>query len=164
VQASLTRDLVASQLEDIRALAATNGWELDAELENLIVKATMTSPIDGEKYIVHVECEGFDEDPPYVEMENPETGKLGGDDAYFDDRGGSRKSLIANSDGKEDPILCHQFNRRVYEEDTAPHNDWTMGDWQSEAGELTTLGDILVAIYHRISDPDRYQGRYDPNR
>jgi len=39
-----------------------------------------------------------------------------------------------------------------------------MGDWQSDAGNLTTLGDILLDIYRRISEPERYRGRWDGQR
>lgn len=160
MQADVTRSLVKRQLEDVQELAPTNGWEVEADLDALTVEVRMQSPVDGEEYVVQLDCVGYDEKPPYVEMVHPETGETGHYEAYFNDRG-KGKSLIAFGDGKDDPVLCHQFNRRIYEDDATPHSDWTMGDWQSDAGNLTTLGDILLDIYHRISDPERYQGRWD---
>jgi len=83
-------------------------------------------------------------------------------DRSRDDRAGGGQNLIAFSDGQQDPVLCHQFNRRVYVEDTAPHN-WDMANWKQNAGNLTTIGDILVYIYRRISSAEHYDGRYDGN-
>lgn len=163
MQADVTEALVERQLEHVRELAETNGWEVKADLESLAVEVRMQSPVDDEEYVVHLNCEEFDEKPPYVEMVHPKTGEVGHYEAYFDDRGKS-PNIIAYGDGKEDPVLCHQYNRRIYEDDATPHSDWTMGDWQSDAGNLTTLGDILSDIYHRIADPGRYQGRYNAQR
>lgn len=165
MQPEVTRELVASQLEDIRELAETHDWTVDADLEALTIEVRMTSPVgeDEDEYVVRLECSEFDEKPPYVEMVHPETDEVGAYEAYFDGRG-KREALIAFDDGPEDPVLCHEFNRRVYWDDTDLHNDWTMGDWQSDAGHLTTLGDIVNEIYHRISDSERYQGRYDGQR
>lgn len=163
MQADVTRTVVEKQLADVRELAQTNNWEVEADLEALAVEVRMQSPVDDEEYVIHLDCEGFDEKPPYVEMVHPETGEVGDYEAYFDDRG-KNPNIIAYGDGKKDPVLCHQYNRRIYEDDATPHGNWTMADWQSDAGNLTTLGDIVADIYHRISDPERYQGRYDGQR
>jgi len=163
VQADVTRTLVERQLADVRELTQTNGWEVEADLDALTVEVRMQSPVDGEEYVVRFDCTGYDEKPPHVEMVHPETGEVGHYEAYFDDRG-KNPFLIAFDDGPGHPVLCHQYNRRVYDDDTDLHNNWTVGDWQSDAGNLTTLGDIAADIYHRISDPERYQGRYDGQR
>jgi hypothetical protein len=163
VQANVTRTVVENQLTDVRELAKTNGWKVEADLEAPTVKVRMRSPVDDEVYVVHLDCEEFDEKPPYVEMVHPETGEAGHYEAYFDDRG-KTLNIIAYGDGVKDPVLCHQYNRRIYEDDSTPHGNWPIADWQSDAGNLTTLGDIVADIHHRISDPNRYQGRYNGQR
>jgi hypothetical protein len=163
VQETVSRRLFERQLDIVRELAETNGWEVVADPEVLVFEVRMRSPIDDEEYVAQFECRGFDEKPPYVEMVHPETGEVGVHNAYFDDRG-KGSSIIAFGDGKKDPVLCHQYNRRIYEDGNTPHNDWPMADWQSNAGNLTTLGDIATDLYRRICDPKRYQGRYDGDR
>jgi hypothetical protein len=153
VQATVTRELLDEQLKDIRSVADTHGWQVDADLDAITVEVTMESPDDGEEYIVRLECHGYDAEPPLVEMVDPETGDVGTPYAYFDDG----HSLTANSDG---PIICHRFNRRVYEE-SGIHDDWNdLSGWQQEAGNLTNLGDILLYIHKCLQGPD-YDGRYE---
>lgn len=153
MQAKVTRELLDEQLEQVRSVAASHGWQVDADLESLAIEVTMVSPEDGEEYIVRFDCEDYDAKPPLVEMVDPETGEVGTPYAYFDDG----TQLIAHPDG---PILCHRFNRRVYEEDGI-HDNWNdMAGWQREAGNLTNLGDILVYIHRRLHAP-HYEGRYE---
>ena len=153
MQEEVTRKVLGEQLEHVRSVAASHEWQVDADLDTLIVEVTMESPGDGEEYIVQFECEDYDDKPPLVEMVDPETGEVGTPHAYFDDGNG----LIAHPNG---PILCHRFNRRVYEEDGI-HNDWNdLAGWQRKAGNLTNLGDILVYIHRRLHTP-HYEGRYE---
>ena len=159
MQADVTRELMREQLSNVRSLAADHGWEVVADPEALTVEVIMHSPVDDEEYIVHLDCAEYDAHPPFVEMVDPDTGERGTPNAYFDDRGGPGQHLIAYPD-RERPILCHRFNRRVYEEDDI-HDDWkNMAGWQQEAGNLTTLGDILAYIYRRLLEP-HYEGRYE---
>lgn len=153
MQADVTRELLEDQLSDVQSAGAVHGWEVEADLDALEVEVTMESPEDGEEYIVRLECDGYDAEPPLVEMIDPETGDVGTPSAYFDDGHG----LTANPDG---PIICHRFNRRVYEENGI-HDDWNdLSGWQQHAGNLTNLGDILVYIHSRLHGPD-YNGRYE---
>lgn len=159
MQADVTREILGEQLSHVRSLAGDHGWEVNVDLEALTVKVIMHSPVDDEVYIVHLDCTDYDAKPPYVEMVDPETGEHAVPNAYFDDRDGPGKFLIAYPD-KERPILCHRFNRRVYEEDGI-HDDWeNISGWQQEAGNLTNLGDILAYIYRRLHEP-HYDGRYE---
>jgi len=64
VQADVTRALVERQLEDVKELCQTNGWEVEADLDTLTVEVRMESPEDGEEYVVQFDCEGYDEEPP----------------------------------------------------------------------------------------------------
>lgn len=153
MQAEVTRALLDEQLKDVRSLAATHGWRVESDLDALTVDVKMESPEDDEEYIVRFECEGYDAKPPLVEMVDPETGEVGTSYAYFDDG----HDLTANSEG---PILCHRFNRRVYEENGI-HDNWNdMAGWQQKAGHLTNLGDILVYIHSRLG-VSHYDGRYE---
>ena len=77
MQADVIRALVERQLADVRELAQTNGWEVEADFGALTVEVRMQSPIDGEEYVVRFDCTGYDEKPPYVEMVHPETGEVG---------------------------------------------------------------------------------------
>jgi hypothetical protein len=151
--------LLRTQLSNVRPFARDHDWEVSADLEALTVEVSMSSPIDDEEYIIHLECAEYDARPPFVEMADPETGEHGTPNAYFDDRSGPGKFLIAYPD-KDRPIICHRFNRRVYEEDGV-HDNWNnIAGWQQEAGNLTTIGDILAYIYSRLHEP-HYDGRYE---
>ena len=159
MQADVTRALLREQLSHVRSLADDHGWEINADLDALTLKVAMHSPVDDEEYIVHFDCTDYDAQPPFVEMVDPATGELGTPNAYFDDRDGPGQFLIAYPD-KERPVLCHRFNRRVYEEDGI-HDGWeNIAGWQQEAGNLTNLGDILTYIYRRLHEP-HYAGRYE---
>lgn len=155
VAAGVTRDLLEAELETVRDLAADHGWSVTADLDALVVTATMVSRIDDETYIVECECTNYDEDPPYVEMIHPETGERGVPAAYFDDRGTSPNLLYPRT-----PAWCHQFNRKLYRE-TPAHDGWTMAAWKREAGDYTTLGAILLFLYRRMNDSESYQGRFE---
>jgi len=147
-----TREIVRHELE--KACLDGLNVEVDPDYDELVVTVRMTSPVDGELYVAEFECSNYREEPPAVELLHPESGERGVPAAFFQDG----TTLIATPNSG--PIICHQFNRLVYERDDV-HNNWTLAGWEQDADEYTTLGAMIGRIYGAISDPNEYQGRYE---
>jgi hypothetical protein len=151
----VSEQLIRDELEGINHRADQLGWEVDADLDDLVITTRMTAS-DDEEYIIEFECSNYDQAPPYVELIHPNTGERGVPKAYFDDRGAGQALLL-----KQTPALCHGFNRKMYLDVDTHHDEWnrhSIARWKDEAGSYTTLTRILMLIDKRITN-DHYQGR-----
>lgn len=158
VDAEITRQHVRDELAVVEGLALLRGWEIIPDYETLVVRVTMYAH-NGDQYIVEIECDGYKEQPPFFEFIDPDSGERGtprayprASDSFFHDSG---------------PCICAPFNRKAYKSGvpTGPHAEWNFGDWQTSTANgvqwanYSKLGDMLGAIYTRISRPDLYKGR-----
>lgn len=120
--------------------------------ETLTFTAEMTSPIDGEMYIVKFTLDGYKELPPLIDFVDPNTGECGTKHAYPADK----KSSFFNH---EFVCICAKFSRKAYKDCDGPHTDWNYGDWANTQGSYRNLESILRVIYGRISNSETYTGR-----
>jgi hypothetical protein len=158
VDADITRQHIRTELALMKELAANQKWGVIPDYEHLIVLGTMYAHT-GDLFIIEIRCDDYKEIPPFFEFIDPETGQRGTRHAYPK----ATDSFFHNSG----PCICAPFNRKAYKSvaPTGPHGDWNFGDWQSSTANnvqwvnCSKLGDMLGAIYTRISRPDLYRGR-----
>ena len=62
-----------SRVED---LAGSCGWEVDLDLDGLIVVVRMQAHT-GDRFIVEARCDNYKEMPPFIEFTDPVSGKKG---------------------------------------------------------------------------------------
>jgi hypothetical protein len=158
VSHEVTREILREELTLVRDVAAAQKWRLIPDYERLVLLVTMYAHT-GDPYIVEITCDDYKQVPPLFEFIDPDTGERGtrhayprATDSFFHDSG---------------PCICAPFNRKAYKSyiGTGPHGDWSFGNWQTSTASnvqwanFAKIGDMLGAIYARISRPDRYKGR-----
>lgn len=158
VDPEITRQHMREELALAKVLAATHKWGVIPDYEHLIILATMYAHT-GDLFILEIHCDDYKLIPPLFEFIDPDTGERGtrhaypkAADSFFHDSG---------------PCICAPFSRKAYKSvvQTGPHNDWKIGDWQTSTANgvqwtnFSKLGDMLGAIYGRVSRPDLYRGR-----
>ncbi len=132
------------------------GWILsEIDESNLSFTVQMTSPIDGEVYVVEVIFDNYPEIPPLIDFIHYQTGQKNILGAYPKNR-----DSFFHPNG---PCICNPCSRKSYRDfvQTGPHEDWKMIGWQNnpQAGNLISMDAILKTIYSRISNPDYYEKR-----
>jgi len=164
VSRAVSAEIMREELELMKDLAKTYGWEVTPDYEVLAVTVVMHShkKEDGtrDKYIVEAQCENYKEHPPLFEFIDPITGARGVPSAYP-----KGKDSLFHSSG---PCICAPFNRKAYKTlfETGPHAEWELGSWMTSTANnfnfwsnYTMLGDMFGLIQLRIIRPDHYQGR-----
>jgi len=156
VDARIALATVQSELQTCEEDCKRYGWEIskiDEEKQTFIVK--MKSPIDNEQYIIEIKFDNYNEWPLYIEFINPETDQKGTKNPYPLSIG------VHSSFFHTKQCICHPCSRKAYKEYAGVHTDWNIIGWQNNqsVGTLTNIRAILLAIYHRISNPTVYGGR-----
>ncbi len=158
VDPEVTRQHLREELALVKELAATNRWGIIPDYSRLTVLVTMYAHT-GDLFIVELQCDNYKEVPPFFEFIDPVAGERGTRNAYPK----ATDSFFHDSG----PCICAPINRKAYKSvvATGPHSDWAIGDWQTSTANgvhwanYSKLGDMLGAIYSRLSRPDRYVGR-----
>ncbi len=156
VDARTSLDIVRVELRNCEEDCTRYRWMLSTiDEKNQGFTVVMKSPIDGELYIIVIKFDNYKEWPLHIEFVDPGTGERGTKSAYpapNDKIGGFFH---------EKPCICHPCSRKAYQGYTDLHNDWSIVGWQQhqQVGALTDIRAILLAIYHRISNPEVYRGR-----
>jgi hypothetical protein len=158
VDAEITKEHIREELALVAPLAITNYWGIIPDYQRLVVIVTMRAH-NGAPFIVEIGCDDYKQQPPFFEFIDPDSGERGTrhaypkcSDSFFHDSG---------------PCICARFSRKAYKSvlDSGPHGDWQFGDWQTAVESdahwenCSKLGDMLGAIYTRLSRPDLYKGR-----
>lgn len=156
VSASISLKKVTVELERCTDYAEKCGWLITGIDElNQAFKVTMTSPLDGEVYILEVIFSDYPELPLILEFIDPDTKEKGTKHAYPK----SKDSFFHGA-----PCICNPASRKSYREfhPKGPHRseEWQLAGWKQnlKVGTLTTVDSILRTIYLRISD-DRFYAR-----
>lgn len=149
VDPEITRQIIKEEVEAMRPLASTYGWEVIMSLPDLTVTVKMRSAVDGQTYIVEARCDGYKALPPYFEFIHHET----------KERGTQRCYPVGGSFFHPTPCICVQWNRKAYRDVGGPHADWKMTDWMSARPGMTMLGDMFHLIQREINNPNQYHGR-----
>ena len=163
VSREVSAAVMREELELMKDLAQTYGWEVTPNYEQLLVTVVMYSHAkdDGskDKFIVEALCDDYKELPPLFEFIEPDTGVRGVPNAYP-----KGKDSLFHTSG---PCVCAPFNRKAYKKlfDTGPHPEWELGNWMTSTANNynwanhTKLGDMFGLIQMRIIRPDHYVGR-----
>jgi hypothetical protein len=153
VDPRISCSIVRKELRDCEEDQTAFGWQISpVDDESQLFMVTMTSPVDGEKYIMEVAFDNYKEWPLLIEFVDSATGAKGVKHAY------PAPSKKHGGFFHENPCICHPCSRKAYK---GLHADWEMAAWQlnPKVGSLTTIRAILNAIYARIRDPESYNGR-----
>jgi hypothetical protein len=158
VDPEISRQHVRQELALVNELAATFKWEIESDLDQLVVLVKMRAHT-GDLFIVEAKCDNYKEIPPFFEFVDPDTGERSTRRAYPQ----SNDSFFHGSG----PCICAPFNRKAYKAvvQTGPHGDWKFGDWQTSTANnvrwsnYSKLGDMFGLIHTRLSRPDLYKGR-----
>lgn len=158
VDPRISATIVLKEIEDCQKDIDRYGWdifEIDNENQYFVVK--MSSPVDGEVYILEIQFDNYKEWPLLIEFIDPQTGEAGSKKAYPQD---GRKPGLGNLFHSH-PCICHPSSRKAHKGYSDVHKDWNPEGWQGypQIGSLTNIRAILQAIYSRISNPEIYQGR-----
>ncbi|MHB1414247.1 MAG: hypothetical protein ACYC1C_03260 [Chloroflexota bacterium] len=149
VDPSITRQIIAEEVEGLRSLALSCGWEVTLDSGNLTVTVRMKSTVDDQTYILEAKCDGYRAVPPLFELIHPETGERGTRRCY---PAGGTFFLRA-------PCICVQWNRKAYRQLGGPHGDWQMVNWACARPGTTTLGDMFLVVQREINKRGQYRGR-----
>jgi hypothetical protein len=149
VERDISRQIIEEEVEAMRPLASSYGWEVVVDLANLTVTVKMKSSVDAQLYIVEATCDGYKALPPHFEFIHPESGE----------RGTQRCYPVGGSFFHSTPCICVQWNRKAYKDVGGPHVDWKMTDWISARPGMTTLGDMFHLIQREINNKNQYRGR-----
>jgi hypothetical protein len=142
VQAELN---LAKDLEQVRAVAAGAGWEVNSP-DKLTVEISICSSIDGERYWLRFRCTGYPDQPPSI--------------ACFDKESGSQQVRNAwpkcqgfRADGPWD--LCLPLSAEGFNAHPAWRDDPKMR-WNPNGNPLFRVIDELQLL---LNDPNKYSGR-----
>lgn len=139
------------ELARARSVAETRGFDLDADVDALTIRATFVAA-DGERFILVGAFDDYKAKPPLLEFEEPGTGVRGSKRAY--PQTGNDSFFHGH------PCICAPFSRKAYGN---VHNDWDFSNWtNSQANgtdwrQYSTLASMLVLVHSRLTFPDLYK-------
>jgi hypothetical protein len=155
VDKAISLAVIKKQIADCATLADDYQWkfsDIDEENQKFIVSMP---DLNGSLYHAEVIFNDFPEIPLLIDFIDPETGEKGTKKQYPLGKGDSFFHAAL-------PCICNPSSRKSYKECNPgpPHGDWTMIGWQNNAkvGDLKTLDKILLAIFFRINNPEKYEG------
>lgn len=155
VSASISLKKIKGELDRCRTYGKKCGWlisEIDESNQSFTVR--MTSPIDGQVYILEVIFSDYPELPLILDFIDPDTGIKGTKHAY-----------PKNDDSffHPAPCICNPCSRKSYKSfnSIGPHQDWQLSGWKEnvKVATLTSVDSILNTIFARISSNEKYKGR-----
>lgn len=149
----VTRAMVDTEMSTLLAWAALRGWTCEWDSAALVLKVSMVSPIDREKFVFELILDDFPAKPPMIEAVHPISGERGTPRCY--PRGG--RGYFHNS-----PCICAPWSRKAYGSQGGPHSDWEMRLWAQARPNHSKLVDILVLLDELLSDKSSYGGRMAP--
>ena len=154
VPPEVTRAHVDSELssELVNPWARTHGWELSWHPGALLLRVTLRSKVDQERYQLEMDLHGYRALPPLIELVHPETSERGSRKCY---PGGGRGYF------HNQPVLCAPWNRKAYAAHGGPHGDWALTQWATYRPNHARLLDILVLIQSLLDDASSYSGRME---
>ncbi len=156
VDPRISLNIFQNELRDSQKDAARFKWEIsEIDGSNQLVTVRMTSPCDGEQYILEIKFDNYKEWPLLIEFVDPQTNRKGTTRAYPSEKGNYGNLFHGH------PCICHPCSRNAYQGHSNVHTDWNLTNWQQnpKVGTLKAIPAILRAIYSRISNPDIYNGR-----
>jgi hypothetical protein len=156
VDPTISRAVLEEELAATAPLAASCGWQVTPDLDNLVVTVRMKSAIDGEEFILEAKCDNYRELPPLFEFIHPADGTRGTQRCYPSDQGGSNYFHT-------NPCICIQWNRKAYGHLGGPHGEWVMTAWADGRPGTLTLGDMFFLVHRQINDRTQYRGRMAPS-
>lgn len=141
----LVRGTFSQELEAARRVAARAGFELDADVDGLTIKATFHAPA-GRDFILHGRFDDYPSQPPFLEFEDPATGERG-----------TAGSLPRSADSffHSGCSICAPFNRNAY---VKVHTNWQLAAWKTSTeqnvcwNQYSTMPKMLWLIASRIHD------------
>lgn len=155
VDRNISIAVVETELRACISSAAKYGWLIsEIDKENLKFSVSMKAR-DGDLYHIEVTFDDYKEIPLLLEFIDPVTNERGTPRVYPKSNGDSFFHTF--------PCICNPCSRKSYKQFNpgAPHGDWKWADWQTnpKVTTLITIDRILLAIYFRLINPDKYAGR-----
>lgn len=155
VPADTTRAILEEEAERALSWASRHGWELQVDLEALVVTGSVEHPVEGVGTL-HLtgDVSGYRAIPPAWTFIDPETGQVT-KQAFPAPGSGPAGSSIFHPK----PVICAPFNRLAYKQHGGPHQDWSApSNWMDVSGYVVayTVADMLAVIDVHL--------RYSPGR
>jgi hypothetical protein len=148
----ISLETVNSEIDACNENCKMYGWKISAvEDDNQSFTVLMISPIDSERYHLHIVFDRYPQIPYLLDFIDPETQQIGTKHAYPKNKDDSFFHPNA--------VICHPCSRKSYAGYAGLHGDWQMDGWKKNAGGLININAILDAIYTRISNKFLYNGR-----
>lgn len=143
---------VQAEVRKARQYGESYGWEFsEPDFEKQLFTVLLTSPLDGELYLIEFTFDDYPKKPYLIEFLHPKTKERGqrkcfpkGHDSFF-----NQSALV----------ICHPCNRKAYKGYSGIHPDWDMAGWRLIAAGMIELWSILDGMYGRISNKEFYDGR-----
>lgn len=156
VDPRISLTIVQKELQECQKDAARFKWVIsEIDERNQLFTIKMTSPSDGEEFIVEMKFDNYKEWPLLIEFIDSKNGERGTKRAYPSEQGNYGNLFHGY------PCICHPCSRKAYQGYGDVHKEWDLTNWQqnSQVGLLKTIPAISRAIYARISNPNIYKGR-----
>jgi hypothetical protein len=149
----VVRATFVQEFERAKVVAKAAGFGLEGDPVALTIRARFTAH-DGEQYILVGNFDDYKAQPPMLDFEEFDTGKVGTHRAY---PWSSYDSFFHG-----DPIICAPFNRKAYQK---VHPNWQLSAWMTSTeqnvqwSQYKSMASMLTLIHGRLRHPDRYHRR-----
>lgn len=140
--AEVTRPVVQSELATIEASGVRWGWQVETDLDLLLLRFTTTHPRDGKPVYLRADMNGYKAVPPAWEFTHADGTT---DRTAWPTPGNGPGGSIFHTH----PVICAPWNRLAYKELGGVHSDWNgITNWLNVIGHTraTTVPDMLNII------------------
>jgi hypothetical protein len=152
MNALVTRMTVEQEILEAKAYGEPLGWQFsDIEIDRCVFTVRLHSSIDDQEYLVEFQYDDYPEKPYLIDFIHSRSNLKGQSSCYPK----GKTDSFFHPQG----LICHPCSRKAYTGYNNVHADWGMAGWQQIAGGLTSLKNVLDAIYTRITDKTLYDGR-----
>ena len=142
IEPAVSLEAIRTELEEASAYAASAGLALDASklsVENLTLKVRFFNRA-GDRFFASFDCKEYPLLPPLIEFTDESGGSVG-------------QASVYPACFHTTPCVCMRYNRKAYQENGGPHNDWRMIDWHLATpggGPIGTLSMIISDLHAKI--------------
>jgi len=142
VEPAVSLEAIKAELAEAAAYAASAGLALDASklsAENLAFTVGFFNRL-GDRFFALFDCTEYPLLPPFIEFVDASGGSIGQTSVY--------PACFHTT-----PCVCMRYNRKAYQENGGPHNDWRMIDWHLATpggGPIGTLSMIISDLHAKI--------------
>lgn len=154
VPVATSRVILQSEVRNCQLWADRHAWQLNLDLEKLVLDVLLVHPADGEAMLLSGKFDGYRGLPPEWVFLDPRSRQM---TIHAWPKAGAipRRSSIFHSFG----VICAHWNRLAYKQFNGPHSDWgDLSGWADMrvGGHAENICEMLSAInVHLAVSPGR---------